>query len=209
MLYQKTPQISSDINLGQVSFNGQNMPGGVRVILQGDVAYVKLDMLRTLVGATKPWIRLDLKQLGSQAGVDIEQYLAQAQQFDLKTSAAMLTASKDVKPVGTEQVGGVDTTHYSGTFPVAEAIKQLPEDRRGHVQDELANAKDVTFDAWIDGQGLPRKVELNGGKPGAGTFKATAMFKSFNEPVSIKAPAADQVGELPRTLTQQPSGATG
>lgn len=209
MLYQKTPQISSDINLGQVSFNGQNMPGGVRVILQGDVAYVKLDMLRTLVGATKPWIRLDLKQLGSQAGVDIEQYLAQAQQFDLKTSAAMLTASKDVKPVGTEQVGGVDTTHYLGTFPVAEAIKQLPEDRRGHVQDELANAKDVTFDAWIDGQGLPRKVELNGGKPGAGTFKATAMFKSFNEPVSIKAPAADQVGELPRTLTQQPSGATG
>ncbi|TQS16547.1 DUF1396 domain-containing protein [Microbispora hainanensis] len=212
MLYQKTPQIASDINLGQVTFNGRNVPGGVRVILQGDVAYVKLDMLRTLVGATKPWIRLDLKQLGSQAGVDIEQYLAQARQFDLKTSAAMLTASKDVKPVGSEQVGGVDTTHYSGTFPVAEAVKQLPEDRRGHLQAELANAKDVTFDAWIDAQGLPRKVELNGGKPGAGTFKATAMFKSFNEPVSIKAPAADQVGELPQTLpdtTRQPSGTTG
>ncbi|MEU8178239.1 DUF1396 domain-containing protein [Microbispora hainanensis] len=212
MLYQKTPQLASDINLSQVAFNGQNMPGGARVILQGDVAYVKIDMLRTLVGATKPWIRLDLKQLGSQAGVDIEQYLAQARQFDLKTSAAMLTASKDVKAVGGEQVGGVDTTHYSGTFPVAEAVKQLPEDRRGHMQSELANAKDVTFDAWIDAQGLPRKVELNGGKPGAGTFKATALFKSFNEPVSIKAPAADQVGELPRTLpntTQQPSGATG
>jgi len=209
MLFQKTPQVASDINLSQVAFNGQNVPGGVRAILQGDVAYVKLDMLRTLVGATKPWIRLDLKQLGSQAGVNVDQYLAQAQQFDLKTSVAMLTASKDVKSVGSEQVGGVDTTHYSGSFPVAEAVKQLPEDQRGRMQGELANAKDVKFDAWIDGQGLPRKVELNGGKPDAGAFKATAMFKSFNEPVSIEAPAADQVGELPQTLphaAQQPSG---
>ncbi len=208
MLYQKTPQIASDINLSQVSFNGQNVPGGVRVILQGDVAYVKLDMLKTLVGATKPWIRLDLKQLGSQAGVNVDQFLGQAQQFDLKTSAALLTASKDVKSVGSEQVGGVDTTHYSGTFPVDEAVKQLPEEQRGRLQGELASAKDVRFDAWIDAQGLPRKVELSGGKPDAGTFKATAMFKSFNEPVSIEAPAADQVGELPQTL-QQPSGLGG
>ena len=198
MLYQKTPQIASDINLSQVSFNGQNLPGGVRAIVDGDVAYVKLDLLKTLVGATKPWIRLDLKQLGSQGGVNVDQYLAQAQQFDLKTSVALLTASKDVKAVGSEQVGGVDTTHYSGTFPMDEAIKRLPEERRGRLQGELAQAKDVTFDAWIDAEGLPRKVELNGGKPDAGTFKATAMFKAFNEPVSIKAPAADQVGELPQ-----------
>ena len=208
MRYQKTPAIASDVNLTRVSFNGQDVPGGVRVILQDDVAYVKLDMLKTLVGATKPWIRLDLGQLGSQAGVNVDQFLRQAQQFDLKTSAAMLTASKDVKSVGTEQVGGVETTHYSGTFPVDEAVKQLPEEQRGRMQGEFANAKDVKFDAWVDAQGLPRKVELNGGKPGTGTFKAAAMFKSFNEPVSIEAPAADQVGELPQTLPQ-PSGLGG
>ncbi|GGO06208.1 hypothetical protein GCM10010116_12230 [Microbispora rosea subsp. aerata] len=206
MLYQKTPQLASEINLSQVSFNGQNVPGGVRVILQGDVAYVKLDMLKTLVGATKPWVKLDLGRLGSEAGVNVDQYLAQARQFDLKTSAALLTASKDVKPVGGEQVGGVDTTHYSGTFPVDEAVKQLPEDEREHVRSGLAkSAEDVKFDAWIDAQGLPRKVELSGGEPGDGTVKATVMFKSFNEPVSIEAPAADQVGELPQT-PRQPSG---
>ncbi|MBO4271745.1 LppX_LprAFG lipoprotein [Microbispora triticiradicis] len=201
MLYQKSPQVATDINLSQVSFNGQNLPGGVRVIVDGEVAYVKVDMLRNLLGATKPWIRLDLKQLGSQAGVDVDQYLAQARQFDLKTSTALLTASKDVKSVGSEQVGGVDTTHYAGTFPVDEAVKQLSDDQRSQLRGELAGAKDVKFDAWIDAQGLPRKVELNGGKPDAGAFKATAMFKSFNEPVSIKAPAADQVGELPQRGT--------
>ncbi|WP_036328553.1 LppX_LprAFG lipoprotein [Microbispora sp. ATCC PTA-5024] len=200
MLYKKTPQIASDITLNQVAFGGQNLPGGVRVILQGDVAYVKLDMLKTLVGATKPWIRLDLKQLGSNAGVNVDQYLAQAQQIDLKTSVALLTASKDVKSVGTESVGGVDTTHYSGTFPVDQAVKQLPADAQSRMRGQLADAKDVKFDAWIDGQGLPRKIELNGGKADQGTFKATALFKSFNEPVTIDAPPADQVGELPQNL---------
>ncbi|MBX6387111.1 MAG: DUF1396 domain-containing protein [Microbispora sp.] len=205
MRYQKTPQIASDINLSQVSLAGRSVPGGVRGILQGDVAYVKFDMLKTLVGATKPWIKLDLKQLGSRAGVNVDQYLDKVRQFDLKASAAMLTASKDVKQVGTEQVGGVDTTHYSGTFPVDEAVKQLPEERRGHLRSELAHAKDVTFDAWIDARGLPRKVELSGGKAGEGSIKATVLFKAFNEPVSIEAPPADQVGEVPQNLPQ-PSG---
>jgi len=203
MLYQKTPQLATDITLNQVSFGGQSLPGGVRVILQGDVAYVKLDLLKTLMGTTKPWVRLDLKQLGSSAGVDVEQYLAQAQQIDLKTSVALLTASKDVKSVGTEQVGGVGTTHYAGTFPVDEAIKQLPAESRSRLQGQLGSAKDVKFDTWIDDQGLPRKVELNGAAQ-EGSFKATALFKSFNEPVTIETPAADQVGELPKSLT--PSG---
>jgi len=203
MLYQKTPQLATDITLSQVSFGGQSLPGGVRVILQGDVAYVKLDLLKTLMGTTKPWVRLDLKQLGSSAGVDVEQYLAQAQQIDLKTSVALLTASKDVKSVGSEQVGGVGTTHYAGTFPVDEAIKQLPAESQSRLQGQLGNAKDVKFDTWIDSQGLPRKVELNGAAP-EGSFKATALFKSFNEPVTIETPAADQVGELPKSLT--PSG---
>jgi len=209
MLYQKTPQIASDINLSQLSFNGQSVPGGVRVILQGDVAYVKLDMLKTLVGATKPWIRLDLKQLGSQAGVNVDQFLGQAQQFDLKTSAALLTASKDVKSVGSEQVGGVDTTHYSGTFPVEAALLLLPQKTQEQVKGQLSQLKNVKFDAWIDADGLPRKIGLNGSKPDAGTFKATAMFKSFNWLLADSAPAADQVGELPQTLphaAQQPSG---
>jgi hypothetical protein len=196
MLYQKTPQIASDVTLDQITFGGRNLPGGVRMILKGDVAYMKMDALKNLVGATKPWVKLDLKQLGSSGGVNVDQFLAQAQQVDLKTSVAMLTASKDVKSVGTDTVGGVDTTHYSGTFPVGEAVKQLPVESRSRVEAQMANAKDVKFDAWIDGQGLPRKIELNGGTPQQGTFKGTMLFKAFNEPVTIDAPPAEQVGDL-------------
>ncbi|MBP2704888.1 LppX_LprAFG lipoprotein [Microbispora sp. RL4-1S] len=197
MLYQKTPQIATDITLNQVSFRGQNLPGAVRAIVRGDVAYVKVDALKNLVGATKPWIKLDLRQLGDRAGVNVDQYLAQAQQFDLKNSVALLTASTDAKAVGTESVGGEDTTHYSGTFKVDQAAKQLPQDAQAELKSRLAEAKDVKFDAWIDGQGLPRKVELNGGVADKGTFTATVLFKGFNDAVTIYTPPADQVGEMP------------
>lgn len=203
VLYQRQPEVASDITLSQVTFAGQSLPGGVRAILRGDIVYVKLDALKSLVGATKPWIKLDLKQLGSSSGVDVDQLLGQAQQIDLKTSVGLLTASKDVKAVGTEQVGGVDSTHYSGTFPVAEAVKQLPAEIQSKLKGaQLSSVSDMKFDAWIDAQGLPRKIELNGAAgSGSGTFKATILFKSFNEPVSIDAPPADQVGEIPKNVT--------
>ncbi|MCT9934981.1 LppX_LprAFG lipoprotein [Planotetraspora sp. A-T 1434] len=201
MLYQKTPQLASDITLNQVTFGGQSLPGGVRVVLQGDVAYVKLDVLKTLVGATKPWIKLDLKQLGSSSGVNVDQLLGQAQQIDLKTSVALLTASKDAKAVGAEKVGGVDTTHYTGTFDTEQAVKLLAPEAQARLQGGLSGVKDVKFDAWIDAQGLPRKVALNGGKAEEGTFKATALFKAFNEPVTIQTPPADQVGEIPKNIS--------
>jgi hypothetical protein len=199
LLYQSTPQVASDITLSQLTYAGQSVPGGVRVILRDDTAYVKLDLLKALMGATKPWVKIDLKELGSAAGVDVDRLLGQVQQIDLKTSAALLTASKDVKAVGSEQVGGVDTTHYAGTFPVEEAVKLLAPEVQSKLKGQMSGVRDMKFNAWIDAQGLPRKIGLNGGA-GAGTFKATLLFKAFNEPVSIEAPPADQVGELPKTL---------
>ncbi|WP_055483228.1 LppX_LprAFG lipoprotein [Sphaerimonospora mesophila] len=198
MLYQKTPELATDVTLNKVSFGGQDLPGGMRVILTGDMMYMKMDMLKTLTGSTKPWVKLDLKQLGSSAGINVDQLLGQSKQIDLETSVKMLTASKDVKEVGAEQVGGVDTTHYAGTFPIEEAMKQLPAEAQKNMKGQIpAEMKDMKFDAWIDGDGLPRKVQL-GGKQAEGEFAATMVFKDFNAPVEIKAPPADQVGELPQ-----------
>ncbi|WP_214108585.1 LppX_LprAFG lipoprotein [Acrocarpospora catenulata] len=197
MLLQQKPALASDINLSQVTYAGQALPGGVRVILADEVAYVKLDLLKTLVGATKPWVRVDLKQLGDQAGV--QQFLSQAQQIDLKSSVALLTASKDVKSVGSETVRGVQTTHYSGTFPVAEALKLLPPESQATLNGQLSSIKDMKFDTWIDEAGLPRKIQLNGAAEG-GTFTAALLFTSFDQQLSIAAPPADQVGELPKNM---------
>ncbi|GGT32671.1 LppX_LprAFG lipoprotein [Nonomuraea spiralis] len=196
MLYQSKPQLAVDLTLDTVDMGGRNLPGGVRAILQDDTVYVKVEALKELLGATKPWIKVPLAEVGNQGQVN--QYLGQIQQFDLASVTKLVTASKDVKQAGTESVNGEDTTHYSGTFPVDAAVTQLPADKQEQARTNLAELKDVKFDVWVAGDSLPRKLTLNGSKEGA-TLDATLLFKNFNEPVNVEVPPADQVGELPKS----------
>jgi len=197
VLYQSKPQLATDIRLDTITFGGQNVPGGARAILAGDTVYVKSELVNRFAGTSKPWIKLPLNELDAEGQSEIKKFMDQAQQFDLAGTVKLLTASKDVKAVGTETVGGVETTHYSGTFPVAEAAQLADPAKRERLQEQLSQAKDVKFDLWADAQSLPRKVTLSGSEKDA-TFNMTALFKGFNEPVDITAPPADQVGDLPR-----------
>ncbi|MEV4179630.1 LppX_LprAFG lipoprotein [Nonomuraea sp. NPDC049709] len=198
MLYQSKPQLAADVTLDTVDMGGRSLPGGVRAVLQGDTVYVKVEALKELMGATKPWMKFTLSEMGDSAQVN--QYLGQIQQFDLGNMTKLVTASQDVKSVGNESVNGEDTTHYSGTFPVEAAVQQLPADKQEQARQGLAELKDVKFDVWVAADGLPRKLALNGSKEGA-TLDATLFFKDFNEAVNIQAPPADQVGELPKGTT--------
>ncbi|MFJ2030432.1 LppX_LprAFG lipoprotein [Streptosporangium sp. NPDC087985] len=197
MLYQSKPQLAIDITLDTITLGGQNVPGGARAILVDDTVYVKSEMLNTFAGVTKPWARVSLSELGAGEQAKVKDFMAQVQQFDLAGTVKMLTASKDVQAVGTETVDGVETTHYSGTFPVAEAAQAMDPAKREQLQKQLSRVKDVKFDLWSDAGSLPRKVTLSGSEHGS-TFNLAAFFKGFNEPVQIAAPPAEQVGELPK-----------
>ncbi|WP_230878470.1 LppX_LprAFG lipoprotein [Planomonospora sp. ID67723] len=196
LVYQGKPELATDITLDVISFGGRNVPGGARAILVGETAYVKSELLTQLAGVSKPWIKVSVGDLDTGGQGEVRELMAQAQQFDLAGTVKLLTASKDVKAVGTETVGGVDTTHYSGTFPVAEAAQVLDPTQRERLQEQFAHAKNVKFDLWADGQSLPRKVTMSGSEQGT-AFTMAVHFKGFNEPVTIAAPPADQVGDLP------------
>ncbi|GAA2644471.1 LolA-like protein [Nonomuraea recticatena] len=194
MVYQSKPQLAADLTLDSANFGGKSLPGGARAVLQGDTVYLRVEALNKMLGATKPWIKVPLNEA---AGGDASKYLDQVQQFDLANVTKLVTASQNVKQVGTEAVGGVDTTHYSGTFPVDAAVQQLPADKQEQAKQHMSELKNVTFDIWVGADGLPRKLAMTGAEKGA-TFNANLFFKGFNEPVSIVAPPAEQVGELPK-----------
>ncbi|MFI7056152.1 DUF1396 domain-containing protein [Streptosporangium canum] len=196
LLYQSKPQLATDIKLDTITFGGQNVPGGARAILTGETVYVKSELLNKFAGAAKPWVKVSLSDLEANEQAKVRDFMAQVQQFDLAGTVKLLTTSKDVKAVGTETVGGVETTHYSGTFPVAEAAQVIDPAKREQLQEKLSRIKNVTFDLWSDAENLPRKVTLSGSEQNA-TFNLAASFKGFNEPVQIVAPPADQVGDLP------------
>ncbi|MEV0622493.1 LppX_LprAFG lipoprotein [Nonomuraea sp. NPDC050404] len=198
MLYQSKPELAADLTLDTVQMAGKNVPGGVRAVLQGDAVYVKVQALNDFLGNTKPWLKASLNEMGKSG--EVNQYLNQVQQFDLGNMTKLVTASQDVKSVGTESVNGEDATHYSGTFPVEAAVQQVPAEDQEQVRKGLAELKDVKFDLWVAADGLPRKLALNGSKEGA-TLDASLFFKGYNEPVNIQAPPADQVSEAPKNTT--------
>ncbi|GGT03062.1 hypothetical protein GCM10010156_71260 [Planobispora rosea] len=197
MVYQSKPELATDVTLDVISFGGRNVPGGARAILVGETVYVKSELLTQLAGATKPWVKVSVGDLDSGGQAEVRQFMDQARQFDLAGTVKLLTASKDVKAVGTETVGGVETTHYSGTFPLAEAVQAFAPQERERLQGQFSHAKNVKFDLWADAQYLPRKVTLSGSEQGT-SFTMAANFRDFNEAVTIAAPPADQVGDLPK-----------
>jgi hypothetical protein len=106
----------------------------------------------------KPWASITLSQLSASSGDDV----GSISQGDLSQNAKMLTASKDVRLLGKETVGGVSTTHYQGTFDRRDGLAKLSGRQRAEAERSLGQTglEKMDFDVWVDGQQLPRKVTL-------------------------------------------------
>lgn len=156
------------------------------VVYDGGVLYVKPDGLGALLGATtdKPWLKLDLgadERLGEllPGGVPFPQVEPQQLLDELQAEGI------EVTEVGTEDVRGVATTHYSIT---------APPDTESRIGVDGAVA-----DVWIDSDGLVRRIEAKadgGAAVGDEPVTLRAELYDLGAPVSITVPPADQVADL-------------
>jgi len=119
---------------------------------------------------------------------------------------------RDVRLVGTEQVNGVATQHYTSTLDLASIIEPLlPEIPDRDARAALASLNG-TVDAWVGvedrmlrreriilGVNLP-PLEPNG-DPAKGTLDLTIVYSKLNEPVRIVEPARTDSSPL---LTPRP-----
>lgn len=168
---------------------------GFQEVFAGNTIYLKIPALAKQAG--KPWVSFSTTELSKATGIDVKGLESQGRQADPALNAKMLTASKDVRKVGTETVGGVSTTHYQGTFALSDALSKLGSQQRAEAQKifNQTGLDKLNFNLWIDGKQLPRKITL-ATPPGAKLKLDTAMnYVDFNKPVSIKAPAKSQVAD--------------
>jgi hypothetical protein len=77
---------------------------------------------------TDKWVKLPPEAMEGDEGLA-------PTDFDVRSQLQLLLAAADVKEVGTEEIEGVQTRHYSGTVTIATvaAATEIPED----VRDEL------------------------------------------------------------------------
>ena len=115
---------------------------------------------------------------------------------------ALKGVSEDVREVGTQDVRGTATTHYTGTYDVRAAIEQAQGAVRQLLEKTLGSAdlSSVPFDVYLDDQQRVRKFEQTlelpaseqtGGQPV--TSRTVMELFDFGTPVEVTAPPADQV----------------
>ena len=185
-----TLKMSANIN---TSASGQAMR--VKMILTGTTMYLSEPALTKSLG--KPWVKLNLKSLGSQ-GASIAQLLHSLQSNDFANQAELLTVAKNARVVGTQTLGGVSTTEYAGSFTTDAAMKALPASFRKLFSSVLKQmgSPTISFHEWIDAQHHMRKLvetETVGGQ----TVTTTVTISAINEPVHIAVPPASKTATPP------------
>ena len=195
---------------------GKNVPASVQSsldqplteIVDGAVLYLHFPLIAATAGQGKEWMKLDLTKAANGALGDV---VGSGGAFGSDPSAFVqfLEGAGKVTQVGTEDVRGVHTTHFSGSYTMNDALSSLSADRRQRVEDALsalgipdaARSTEVPFDAWISDDGLVRRMQTTldfsklapNQKTPLGTMTTTIDLFDFGAPVNITIPTDDEV----------------
>ncbi len=186
---------------------GRKMPGFAMKMRQVDgVSYLGFDAEARAASELselthgKQWIKVDPAAMG----------VPQGSGGDTNPGSTMdaLRGITDPKPVGSEKIRGVDTTHYRGTIDVSKAADLLPDDSgvTSTLRDMFGQAWGA--DVWVDADGQTRKMrmEIDGRLHMVEEFE----FYDFGVPVDLTAPPANEVADFQDVFGSLiPGGAAG
>ncbi|RLL70572.1 hypothetical protein [Streptomyces sp. Z26] len=162
-----------------------------------DAMYVNMgDAFASTAGKGAHWIAYDYDKLAELAGPSGAFIKDQMQNNNPSRSVQLLLATGKVKKVGTENVKGAETTHYSGTVKVADLARmqsqELSQAELQGLQEQLQTAGLETekIDLWIDGDDLlVKKSETARNTKGQGDYESVAYYSDYGTDVTVEAPA--------------------
>jgi len=171
--------------------------GAMKVVLVDNVMYMKSPAFEKMANG-KPWMKLSLTDLSSKSGLNFDSIIKQAQQYNPADQTKLLTGSKDVTKVGTENLDCVQTTHYAGTVKVEDGLAKFDAKTRDQFKElyQRMGTDKVGFDVWVDGESLTRKM-VSKVNTAQGQVSTTMLFADYGKPVTITAPPAGEVGVMP------------
>ena len=166
----------------------------VKMILTSTAIYLHEASLAGQLG--KPWVKVDLSALSALAGTSgasLAKLVQSLQGNNFTSQAQLFTVAKNTRIAGTQTVGGVTTTEYTGSFTAAAALKALPAGFRQALAPELhaLGNSSVSFREWVDGQHHVRKLTEVESVDGD-TVTTTINITAIDQPISITLPPASQ-----------------
>ena len=167
-------------DVGQLALNfsvGALGSSKLDAIYRKNVVWLRSPLLASALRG-KQWVRVDLGKQAKALGFDLKALTGETPASALGAVRLPGTLSR----VGSEKVGGVDTTHY-----------------RKELKSAVAGTVYHSVDAWVDDQDLVRQLKLDytakvdpTSAQGAHTL-VTMTLSNFGTKVSVTPPPADQV----------------
>jgi hypothetical protein len=179
-----------------ISASGQTIP--IREIVGSKAIYMKIPGLARMTG--RPWLKIPLTKLSGKLGASLGQLLQNLQNSNPLDQTKILAVSKDARVTGTEVIGGVRTTKYSGSYSASAALASLSPQLRKLMAPALKTVTgDVRFTVWIDAQHQVRRVAETENVSGE-TVHTLINVTAINQPVQITLPPSSQVATIPHGL---------
>ncbi len=185
----------------------QGTSGDLELRFDGGTLYAKPPKLDPLkVPGGKPWVSLQLSKLASALDLPTKG-LGKLFRLEPAEQLRALKAAKGLKEIGKEDVDGTETTHYRGTFELADFVATLPAAERAEVQQAIEKIdartgsgslnSPVLADIWVDEEGVTRKLlsttslPAQDGRPGA-DIRQSYVLSDFGAALDADPPAASE-----------------
>lgn len=184
------PMIFDDRGRAEGTFTVKGLSTGrevtITTIADGTTSYTSSPSLDSIPEGKK-WVEVDASSAAGTTGSPP----VNGPQEGLK----VLEGVEEAEKVGEQDVDGVPTTHYRGTFPHAEEVFGVK-----------VEVSEPEIDVWIDAQERVRRMEVSlksavsGVEASAVNTDITIDYESFGRVPKIEVPPADEVfngtGEL-------------
>jgi len=195
--------ISMDMTELLASAGAGAVDGTIEVLTHDMVVFLRAPFVNQALGVDTPWVRLDLAALADkEVGAD----LAQLNRFtsnDPRRVLAMLRGVTEdgITEVGEADVRGVATTHYRAEIDLERAYEEAdavtdPAAFRAFIDD--IGRSTVMVDAWVDGDGLLRRIEYAVPLPDSngGESRSTMELFDFGLDVDLETPPPSETTDL-------------
>jgi hypothetical protein len=171
----------------------------MEMVLVDKVLYMKLPAgMGGGTASAKPWVKISKdgddpisKQMGTMLDSIDDSFDVGKQMEQLKTAGTITKQEK-------ETLDGEQTTHYWITLDMVKMAQSDDPTVKKAAEDAAAGGlKTMDMELWANADNLP--VQITTKMAVAGQSVSMKMtYKDWGKPVTITAPPADQVGEMPR-----------
>lgn len=193
----------------------------IEMVFEDLVIYMKYPLMTQMAPGTKPWIKMDLEEVGEQAGMDFGSMMQSGTSDPSQMLEWLRGVSGDVQVVGEEDVRGAPATHYKGNIDFNKVADQAPAELREQMKTsidamtEAVGTSTLPFEVWIDEQGravrMVQSFDFEQGATAGASMSMTIDIFDFGTDVDIEIPPASETtdfGELMGSMTSSGSATT-